>query len=74
MDKSKENTLIYIGMYIYTYSHGHTNIFKYRYTFSHIHMMYYSSQAWFLALYLKLFKLFTFLIESGKLLEIEGLM
>ena len=43
VDKSKENTLKYFHMYIYTY-HGHTNICKHRYTYSHIHITCYSSQ------------------------------
>ena len=50
MDKSKENTIIYIDMYMYT--HPQTYKHKYRYTYSQIYVM-----------CLKVFKLFAFLIE-----------
>ena len=43
MDKSKENTLMNIHMYIYIHPLTH-KLIKYRYTCAHIHFTYYSSQ------------------------------
>ena len=45
-----------IYSYVYTHPHGHTNIYTY-----YTHMQRYT-----------LFKLFAFLIESGKLFHLEG--
>ena len=44
MNKSKENTLIYMDMYIYTHPWTFKHIYKYRYTYSHKHITCYSSQ------------------------------
>ena len=67
MNKSKEITLIYKHMYIHTHPGTFKHIYKYRYTFAQKHI-----RQCFLTLCLKVFKLFAFLIESGKLLQIKG--
>ena len=72
MNKSKENKLIYMHMYIYTHPREFEHIYKYRYTYSHKESICYSGQIVLLKLCLKMFKRFALLIESGKLFQIEG--
>ena len=80
MSKSKENVLIYMHIYIQTSTDGHLNIYIYIYiyiytdTYSHKNIIYLVIQVrlCFLTLYLKVFKLFALLSESGKLFQIEG--
>ena len=44
MNKSKENTLMYMHMYINTHLRSFKHIYQYRYTYLHKHIICYSSQ------------------------------
>ena len=71
MDKSGKNSLIYIYIYIYT----HPWTYKHINTDTHIHiytLCVIQVRSCFLTLCLKVFRLFAFLLESGKLFQIEG--
>ena len=59
-------------MYPYVYKHTPTNTqtYNYIYTYAHIHIIYYSSQIALFGVF-EIFKLFVFLIESGKLFHTE---
>ena len=66
---SQRKTLIYTHMYINTHPRTRKHIY-YIYTYAHIHIIYYSSQIALFGVF-EIFKLFVFLIESGKLFHTE---
>ena len=70
MDKLKENTNIYPYVNIHTHNHGYTYI--HTDTHMYINTLFITQVRKCFLTCLKLFKLFAFSIESGKLFHIEG--